>query len=154
MKAKTPEEILPPEILLAKAFNFTGEDLRVNQSGFLSRRQQGLFDVFLQFMLAEFLRIITRGRSEFKRRFYPAESVCGRVRLAHFVVDRPFQTGQGGSGTFHEHYTLKIDNSDVEFKLNKKQFTVLSEGIIYRIYYDPRDPKRILSLERPDGGCE
>ena len=88
-----------------------------------------------------------------KREFRRVNSVCGRAKLAHFVVDRPVRPSKMSRG-FWEYYHLLFDDEDLKFVISAEQYQTLAEGIIYRAYYDPAKPDRVMSIERPDGGCE
>lgn len=126
----------PPDIRLAKVFQFTGADLAANRSGYKSTKQRGLFDSMLQ--------SVTRRLSPSRKSPPPLVSqVCGHARLNHYVVNRE----QMGRPYFNEYYHLTFDSIDLKFALSAVQFRALSDGILYRVYYDSQQG-RILSLER------
>jgi hypothetical protein len=152
MSDKSKSSPVPPDRLLAKAFNFTSEDLAVNRSGYMTRRQEGGADV--DYAISWLLNRVFPGRvAKPKREFRSVNSVCGRAKLAHFVVDRPVRPSKMSRG-FWEYYHLLFDDEDLKFVVSAEQYRALAENIVYRIYYDPNKPDKILSIERPDGGCD
>jgi hypothetical protein len=152
MQEKSKSSPVPPDIRLAKAFKFTAEDLATNRSGYISRRQENSADV--DYAISWLLNRVFPSRvAKPKREFRSVNSECGRAKLAHFVVDRPVRPSKMSRG-FWECYHLMFDDEDLKFVISAEQYQTLAEGIIYRAYYDAAKPDKVLSIERPDGGCE
>ncbi len=133
----------PPDIRLARAFDFTVEDLAANRAGYMTWQQRGLFGAKVLRWWSWLTRWLFDGRKNKKRKGHVA-SVCGRAKLEHYIADRP-----GPRDTiFYEYYILKFHNSDAHFPLTRQQYRVLSEGVPYCVYYDPGYASEILSIER------
>jgi hypothetical protein len=142
-----------PDVRLAAAFKFTGEDLAVNRSGYLSRRQEGSPDI--DYAISSLLSRIFRVRiAKPKREFRHVNSVCGRARPEHSFVEVPAWDRSRMPPHRRDRYILTFDDTNLEFTLTEEQYNLLAEGITYRVYYDPARPKTILSIERVDGGCD
>lgn len=138
----------PPDIRLAQAFHFTADDLAANRSGYLSRRQQGWLLFALQAMFARAARRLNAGKNTLKLGFHPVASHCGRAQVEHEIINRMTQRP-----IFYEVFRLRLEGQTVTFALTAQQHRALSDGIFYRVYYAPRDPGRILSIERAEDGC-
>ena len=139
-----------PDRRLAQAFWFTAEDLEANRAGFITWRQRDLIDGAIDRAWRWLVRQLWFSSTAKKKKRRQVQTLCGRAHLQHYVVDRnPNQR----SKDFYEYFTLKLDSSEENFTLNRKQFDVLSEGVAYRVYYAPHDNQRILSIERAISGC-
>ena len=143
----------PPNIRLAKAFNFTAEDLAVNRGGYLSRRQQGWVDWGSREVVSWFDRLLSRDRPA-KSSIRRVQSLCGRIRVALEMIDRHGRLGRPWE--FRPKFTLMVDDEDVEFLLTEDQYHLLEnmQGVPFRLYYLPGDSRWILALERPERGCD
>lgn len=133
-----------PDLRLAKAFSFNGNDLAANRSGYLSWRQRGGWLTAVPHLLNQIVRRMLFGKH--KTSNHPPDSVdsiCGRARLEHYMVDRVGPR----STLFYEYFLLRLEGHDIRFPISTKQYHLLGENIVYRIYYDARD-KHIYSLER------
>jgi hypothetical protein len=153
MTDKSKTSPAPPDIRLAKAFKFTGEDLAVNRSGYMSRRQERSPDI--DYAILSLLSRIFRGRiAKPKREFRHVNSVCGRAKLRYnFVTVRVWDVGILPPHR-SEGYRLTFDHCELEFRISEAQYRVLAEDIVYRVYYNPAIADKILSIERLDGGCD
>lgn len=145
-----------PNRRLAKAFNFTADDLLANRSGVLSWRQRGVSDWLayrLLFMLRQMPLInrwFSRGSST-KKAPHHIESVCGRIHLEHHIVDKRLIR----SSLFYEYYHLIFPGHNRMFRITKPQYQALTENWRYRIYYQELGERRyILSIERMIGRCD
>ncbi|HEX2907215.1 MAG TPA: hypothetical protein VHO69_10175 [Phototrophicaceae bacterium] len=163
--------IPPPDYQVARAFHFTGEDLAVNRSGYMTRRQQGWLNVMAQSVLDWVRQQLLKHEIPTTRRgFRRVESVCGRIRLEDHRPDyRQLPQGresrtwnemefksswsQPSSRTVSpEKYRvarrLIVETTDFQTAITEKQYLALVRGRVYRIYYDPARSNKILSLER------
>jgi len=126
-----------PNRQLARAFNFSAEDLAANRAGFITWAQEWGIPLFLR--AAPFF-----GTIKSKRR--KIETLCGKVRLEY----KQFQIVSLFHADIIEVFLLSING--VDFCIRPHQYHIISEGLLYRVYYSP-DTKQILSLERALQGC-
>lgn len=146
----------PPDIRLAKAFQFTMDDLLANRAGVLSWRQRGLSDRIAHRISSGLRRLPIVGTwlsnaYPPKKSPYAIQTLCGRIQLEHYVVDRRLDR----STIFYEYYHLVFAGHDRYFVINRQQYEVLTENLTYRVYYQLLgEEKPILSIERIIGRCD
>jgi len=46
-----------------------------------------------------------------------------------------------------EFYALTFDDKDLKFVVSEEQYRTLAENIVYRVFYDPSKPDKILSID-------
>ena len=126
-----------PNRQLAKAFKFNAEDLAANRAGFITKAQE--WDVPLWLRNVPLFRHITSNRRKL-------ETLCGRAKLYY----RQMQIGSLFHADIVEVYLLDING--FEFRINQQHHRIISEGLVYWVYYIP-EMKQILSLERAIQGC-
>ncbi|MEM9953726.1 MAG: hypothetical protein AAF846_19105 [Chloroflexota bacterium] len=133
-----------PNRQLAKAFNFTSEDLQANRLGFLTREQK--WDI------PSALRPITRaiGMILPTRQRDKVDHMCGRLELGR---DQSFHYG---FATFQQTVTVS-GGYGVKFIITDEQYAVLAQfsGIYHHIYYIYRGDtmSRIVSIVASDFPC-
>lgn len=152
MSHYTPETV--PDIRLAKAFNFTMDDLQANRSGILSWRQRGISD-WIAFRIVRMLRhmplfsFLFSGSS--KKEPFVVTSICGRIKLVHNIEDKRLIR----SSLFYEYYQLWFPGHNQKFRVTRQQYHALVENLKYRVYYqDYGEQRHILSIERIIGHCD
>lgn len=140
---------------MAKAFNFTSDDLIANRDGILSWRQRGFADWFA-YRVLYFLRqlpilsAIYRPASP-KKQPRQVSRVCGRIKLEHNIVDRRLNR----SSLFYEYYHLVFPGHNSRFPITREQYHSLAENLRYRVFYQDLGARRyILSIERVIGSCD
>jgi|GEM_PF-3321746 len=146
MSKKSPDaHHLLPNRQLAKAFNFTSEDLAANRLGFLTGKQKWqTFPIVGTFMeLAEQLLPV--------RRRDPVDHVCGKISIEYKYL----QHKMGGNPMAH---VLTVSGGyTLEFTLTATQYNALvyNVGREHHIYYKFRGNSlsRIVAIELADGGC-
>lgn len=146
----------PPDRRLAKAFDFTMDDLNANRSGVLSRRQHGFSDVMAYYVMyslhqvAWFKRLFS-SKAPSKKTEQPIQSICGRINLEHHIVDKRLIR----SSLFYEYYHLVFPGHSQTFHINRQQFNALTKNLKYRVYYKQFGEQRhVLSIERIIGDCD
>lgn len=146
----------PPDFRLAKAFQFTAEDLYANREGILSWRQRGFSDRLLYRLIyimraLPFIGRLWRNAESPKKQVRLVASLCGRIQLDHHIVDKRLSR----STLFYEYYQLVFPGHDRRFAISRDQFNVLSDNLRYRVYYQGiSDTSHILSIERMIGSCD
>ncbi len=146
----------PPDMRIAKAFKFNIEDLNANREGILSIRQRGLSDWFAYQIISRIRQLPIIGQvltptSSAKKTSRPVKSICGRIKLEHYIVDRRLDR----SAVFYEYYHMVFTGHDRFFRVSRPQYDVLSENLKYRVYYQQLGEERqILSIERIIGSCD
>ena len=135
MKAKHQHSL--PNRQLARAFNFSAEDLAANRVGYITKAQE--WGIPLWFRDFPIIRSISSSRNKL-------ETICGKAKLQY----KQFQISSLFHADIVEVYLLNINN--FEFRLKPQQYRIISEGLHYWIYYAP-ETKQILSLERAIQGC-
>jgi hypothetical protein len=151
---KSKHKPSPPDWLLAHLFGFSGEDLAVNRSGYMTRRQQGIVEFGLQRVTNALASMVLGKRFKKPQGFTPIKSACGRASLVRKTSNDPrFRQTRSMNYSLFERQ-LVIATAPVPFNLTEAQFAALGEGLLYRVYFDPMQPARILSLERMVASCE
>jgi len=135
-----------PDRRLAKAFNFTAEDLQANRNGYLTWRQRNRSEDWLV-LIGQMLTQRVGGETlrDIEQREGRVESMCGRI-----IVDyKQTQIQSFFHADFTETYSLKLENSDDGFYINREQFLYLVnyQQIPHRIYF-LADTGIVLSIER------
>jgi hypothetical protein len=62
---------------------------------------------------------------------------------------QPYRATQ--SGNYRVALRLLVEATDFQAPITEEQYLALAKNRVYRIYYDPARPNRILSLERITG---
>jgi len=146
----------PPDIRIARAFKFDMDDLTANRDGVLSWRQRGLSDWIAYRVMFGLRQLPIIGRwfrvsQSSKKQPRRVDSICGRVKLEHHIVDRRLDR----SVVFYEFYHLVFPGHDRYFVINQTQYRVLTDNLKYRVYYQHLGEQRhILSIERIIGSCD
>ncbi len=146
----------PPDIRLARAFKFNMEDLTANRNGLLSWRQRGLSDWIAYRVLYALRQLpivgqLLAGSQSPKKQPRHVQSLCGRIKLEHHIVDRRLDR----SVVFYEYYHLVFPGHERYFVVNRDQHNALTENLKYRVYYQALgEQKHILSIERIIGSCD
>jgi hypothetical protein len=144
----------PPDHQLASAFGFTGEDLAVNRGGYMTRQQQGVVEFALQRFGDGLARLVLGNRFKAQHGFKPVKRICGRVHLLRLPANDPrFRQTRAMSYALFQ-YQMVIDQAPQPFSLTEPQYAALVEGGLYRLFVEPGQPTRILSLERLMQTCE
>ena len=132
------------------------DDLTANRNGVLSWRQRGISD-WIAYRILYGLRQLPLVGSLFSTSQSPkkqprrVQTICGRIQLEHYVVDRRLDR----SVVFYEYYHLVFPGHDRYFVVNREQHNVLTENLKYRVYYQLLgEQKNILSIERIIGNCD
>lgn len=136
----------PPDIRLAKAFNFTSEDLAANRLGFITSAQETNTVVWQRDLFSRlgtiFKPLSNKQRAEVGKR-------CGRVEINHEV--RPWSDSISRSITHMiDDYSLSI--KDKRFILNQARYQAITNKVFYTVYYDVSN-YRIVAIERVPYDC-
>jgi len=135
-----------PDKRLAKAFNFTSEDLAANRLGFITSDQEFNTPLWQRRFFRQ-LGAMFNFKSG-KQRLRVGKR-CGRVEVNHKV--RPLYDSMRRSITHMiDDYSLNI--KDKRFKINVAQYHALNNRVFYIVYYDTSN-NRIVALERVPNDC-
>jgi hypothetical protein len=142
----------PPDVQLARAFGFDGEDLAVNRGGYMTRRQHGTLEFALAYLTDRVVKRIYPNAPS--HGFRQVRSLCGRAHLNRISVNDPrFRQTRAISYALFR-FEFMLDGTNTVFILSEAQFAALTEGAVYRVYMDADQPGRVLSLERLTATCE
>jgi hypothetical protein len=137
MEEKPKRQHSLPNRQLARAFNFSADDLATNRAGYMTWSQA--WDIPLWLRRFSIFHSIKSSRRKIER-------MCGKAKLQYKQLQI--------SSLFHadiiEVYLLNINS--FEFRLTAQQYRIISEGLPYWVYYAP-ETTHILSLERAIQGC-
>lgn len=149
MRADVPSKKhhnLLPDRRLARAFNFTSEDLAANRLGFMTRAQKWGVPALLRPVVRPlFSALPTRQRDRL-------DTLCGALKVVML-------TGLDARGYRRHSYTVGFGGGyNITFDINSDQYDVLApqQGVNFRAYYICIHAYtcRLLSLERIDGECD
>ncbi len=127
-----------PDVRLAKAFNFTSEDLAANRLGFITSAQQFNAPRWQRKLFGILGRFIKFGKAGQR---VAVGMCCGRAELIEIKYD---------NYNIVRQYKLKI--KDFDFGLSQAQFRLLRSNSFYTVYFD-RDNERIVAIERVENDC-
>lgn len=135
-----------PDKRLAKAFNFSYEDLATNRLGFITSAQE----MNIPFWQRALFNRIGSILSPFpKKQRAKVGKRCGRVEVHHKV--RPLYNSISHTITHMiDEYRLSI--RDKYFKLNVAQYHAITGDVFYTVYYDTIN-HRIVAIERIPNDC-
>ena len=140
-KAKRKNQYTLPSRQLAKAFRFSAADLASNRAGFVTDAQRWNLPMFIRWLgwVGEDLSYSSKNRPI-------ATRICGKIKIQqklHEVHGGRFQV---------QWRRLTVEGRDESFSLSQEQASLLSDGLVYHLYYDSRNGN-LLSLERATTGC-
>lgn len=138
-----------PDRRLARVFGFTIEDLHANRAGFMSRGQRWRLSPRGRDIVGRVMDLFGVRDKPKRKDSVPIAQTCGTLSLQVEIREVP---------TFQRVEVLPLHSVTVEdlppqtFRITPEQYRTLSQGLPYRVYYEP-DSRRILSLERAIDGC-